>query len=274
MRLDAKSAGFFATGAFLLLLIFGIGWPGAGAWLLVLGLLTLLAAVVIWWIDSATLPRAAVIPANGGYSPRSTPFRGGNGSRRSRLLRLGLPGPDANGRWVLPDSVHVTLVAGSIGVLALVIFTGDAVGGGGASTDPAAVAQQPLDPQAIDFDNPVTVESAPDPTAPRDPTAPAPIVTNFDPIDVQTPSNPQPGLARPIDVVNAPREDPNTSFHEVVSGDTIYDLALALGSSVDAIMQANGLSEFDTLHIGQILVVPLIEEDDDEATAAATTSDP
>ena len=139
---------------------------------------------------------------------------------------------------------------------------------------PPPSRSQPLDPQAIDFDNPVTVESAPDPTAPRDPTAPAPIVTNFDPIDVQTPSNPQPGLARPIDVVNAPREDPNTSFHEVVSGDTIYDLALALGSSVDAIMQANGLSEFDTLHIGQILVVPLIEEDDDEATAAATTSDP
>jgi len=258
VRLDTKSAGFFATGAFLLLLIFGIGWPGSGAWLLALGLLTLLAALVVWWIDSATLPSATVIPAAGGYSPRGTPFLGGNSGRGSRLLYLGLPGPDSHGHWVLPEAVHVTLVAGLIGVLALIIFVADAVGGSGA-TGPLIVAEQPVNSQVIDFDNPVTAES----TVPIDQTV-APSVTSIDPINVQTPSNPQPALARPIEVVNGPREDPNTTFHAVVSGDTIYDLSFALGSSVEAIMDANGLSEFDTLHIGQILVIPLLEQEESD----------
>ena len=269
MRLDVKSASFLATGAFLLLLIFGVAWPGSGVWLLVLGLLTLFVSLIVWWIDSATVSSSSVISASGGYSPGRATFRGGNPSRRSRLLYLGLPGPDDSGHWVLPGSVHITLVAGAIGILALIIFIGDAVGEQGSGTAPPSVAEQPLDSGAIDFDKPVTL----DPTAPLDPAA-EPAASSRDPIDVQGPTNPQPGLARPIEVVNAPRETPNTVLYEVVAGDTIYDIASALGSSVNAIIEANDIGEFDIIHVGQILLIPLLDEEADDTNGSSTDPDP
>ena len=269
MRLDVKSAGFLATGAFLLLLIFGIGWPGSGIWLLVLGLLTLFVSLIVWWIDSATIPSSNAVPSPGGYSPRGASFHSGTSSHRSRLLYLGLPGPDGNGRWVLPDSVHVTLVFGAIGVLALIIFIGDAVGGQGDGVAPPPSVEEPLDPRVIDFDKPVV----PEPAATTDPATEA-ADPSRDPIDVQAPTNPQPGLARPIEVVNAPRETPNTVLYEVVAGDTIYDIANTLGSSVDAIIEANGIDEFDVIHVGQILVVPLLDEEADDAEGSSADPDP
>ena len=269
MRLDVKSAGFLATGAFLLLLLFGIGWPGSGIWLLVLGLLTLFVSLIVWWIDSATIPNSSAVPASGGYSPRGASFHSGTPSRRSRLLYLGLPGPDGNGRWVLPDSVHVTLISGAIGVLALIIFIGDAAGGQGDGTAPLPIVEEPLDPRVIDFDQPVT----PEPAAAADPAAEA-ADPSRDPIDVQAPTNPQPGLARPIEVVNAPRETPNTVLYEVVAGDTIYDIANTLGSSVDAIIEANDIDEFDVIHVGQILVVPLLDEETDDVEGSSAEPDP
>ena len=268
MRLDVKSAGFLATGAFLLLLIFGIGWPGSGVWLLALGLLTLFVSLIVWWIDSATVPNSVVVPASSGYSPRGAPFRGGNPSRRSRLLYLGLPGPDGSGRWVLPDSVHVALVSGAIGVLALIIFIGDAVGGQGNDAAPLPIAEQPSDARVIDFEKPVVPELA----AAVDPAAETADLSR-DPIDIQPPTNPQPGLARPIEVVNAPRETPNTVLYEVVAGDTIYDIAGALGSSVDAIIEANEIGEFDIIHVGQILLIPLLDEEE-VADASGSPTDP
>ena len=174
MRVEPKTAGAIAVGAFFFLLIFGVGWPGPGSWLLIFSLLFIAAAAVAWWLDGAIVQEARLggAVAAGGASP----FRagggavsgarsggGGEGIRRSRdslLLSLGLPGPDAGGRWVLPSNVHVTLVAGAVGLLAMIIFVGGAVTGGGSSPVPAATA--PESSEALDFAQPITpAESTP-----------------------------------------------------------------------------------------------------------------
>ena len=168
MRVEPKTAGAIAAGAFFFLLIFGVGWPGPGSWLLIFALLFIAAAAVAWWLDGAIVQEARLSGAvlAGGASPfrsgaaagaRTRASAGGDRIRRSRdslLLSLGLPGPDAAGRWVLPNNVHIALVAGAVGLLAMIIFVGGALSGGGSSPIPAAMAAQ--NSEALDFSQPIS----------------------------------------------------------------------------------------------------------------------
>ncbi len=288
MRVEPKTAGAIAAGAFFFLLIFGVGWPGPGSWLLIFALLFIAAAAVAWWLDGAIVQEARMggAVAAGGASPfrsgaaasaRSGAAAGGDRIRRSRdslLLSLGLPGPDAAGRWVLPSNVHITLVAGAVGLLAMIIFVGGALSGGGSSPAPTATAAQ--NSAALDFAQPITpAESAPivteAVTAGATTADPSPIV-------VETPNSAdRPGLPRPadpIDAVGTPLQPANTVVHEVVSGDTIYDLAISYGSSIEVIMNANGIGEFDTIRVGDQILVPVLQAprpspEPEEAAAAA-----
>ncbi len=141
MRIAPKTAGAFAVGAFLFLLIFGVAWPGPGAWLLVFGLLFIAVGAAAWWLDGSTVPVQGAVAVGGRGAaalsmgrPGGTPFRGAGRTGDSLLLQLGLPGLDARGQWMLPDRVHVAVPAGITGLLALLIFLGGALGGGSAAT--------------------------------------------------------------------------------------------------------------------------------------------
>ena len=269
MRVEPKTAGAIAAGAFFFLLIFGVGWPGPGSWLLIFALLFIAAAAVAWWLDDAIVQEARIsgaVPAGG-----ASPFRsgaaagaatGGDRIRRSRdslLLSLGLPGPDAAGRWVLPNNVHITLVAGAVGLLAMIIFVGGALGEDGSSPAPTATESQ--NSEALDFSQPISpAESAPITTeavtAGSTSVDPSPIVVET-PSSAGRPELPRP--ADPIDAVGTPLQPANTIVHEVVSGDTIFDLAISYGSSLEAIMNANGIGEFDTIRVGDQLLVPVLQ---------------
>ena len=254
MRLAPKTAGAFAAGAFLFLLIFGVGWPGPGTWLLVFALLSVGAGAAAWWLDGSLVPSPGGVRSLQGRSAVAavgvgSPFAG-RPRRRDRgawLLALGLPTLDGRGRWLLPDQVHVAMVAGTIGLLALVIFLGGAVGGGGASGAPAEVpAVQPS--PILDFAKPVQTTTLPE--------SPARIGVEPTPITIETPSTTRPAPARPIQATSAPREPGKTAVHEVVAGDTIYDLAIAYNTSMEAIVNANGIGEHDTIRVGQRLIIP------------------
>ena len=255
MRIDPKTAAAYAGGAFVFLMIFGLAWPGPGTWLLVFALLFIAAGAAAWWMDDA------LISSSGGgamvTSPGGTPFDGRGaprtarprtGQRDSLLLMLGLPGPDSRGRWILPDRVHVTVIAGAIGLLALIIFISGAIGGGGSASQAATVPAVQPNP-AIDFAQPVT------PTVQASTNANTPITQEPAPIVVQTPAIPRPAPAQPVEITGAPRAA-QTITHEVVDGDTIYDLAITYETSIEAIMNANGIGQFDTIHVGDRLLIP------------------
>ena len=57
--------------------------------------------------------------------------------------------------------------------------------------------------------------------------------------------------------------------YTVVPGDTLYRLAIAFGTTVEAFFEVNDLDS-DALHIGQLLLVPDCESSEPEAPAAAT----
>ena len=256
--MEPKTAGMFSAGAALFLLISGVGWPGPGTWLLVFAMLFVGAAAVAWWLEGAVVAPArggAVAATAGAGAGGGTPFASGRPARASRstghggeslLLALGLPGLDRKGRWVLPGRVHVTLVAGAVGLVAMAIFIAGAVSGSGsASAPPVPVVQSN---PAIDFATPVTpiVEASTN----------APVAVGPAPIVVETPTTLRPAPQRPVDVRAAPAEPARTVNYEVVAGDTLYDLALEYQTSIDAIMIANGIGDTDTLRVGQRLLIP------------------
>ena len=50
----------------------------------------------------------------------------------------------------------------------------------------------------------------------------------------------------------------------MVDGDTLYEIALTYGSTVDAILTLNGLSNADFIHPGEVLLIPQPDPDDVE----------
>ena len=255
--MEPKTAGMFSVGAAIFLLIFGVGWPGPGTWLLVFALLFVGAAAAAWWLDGAVVApaRGGAVAATAAAGMGGTPFRAGRSSRTPRaaghsgeplLLALGLPGLDRKGHWLLPGRVHVTLVAGAVGLVAMAIFIAGAVsGGGGNSATPVPVVQSN---PAIDFATPITpiVEASTN----------APVALAPEPIVVETPTTTRPAPQRPVDVRAEPTEPARTVNYEVVAGDTLYNLAIAYDTSIDAIMTANGIGDTDTLRVGQRLLIP------------------
>ncbi len=296
MRIEPKTAAAYAAGAFLFLLIFGVGWPGPGTWLLVLSLSVIAGGAVAWWLDGAIVqqPAGAIVGGGGAASPFAArhPARGAGRPGDSLLLSLGFPGPDRQGRWVLPDRVHVTAIAGVVGLLALIIFAAGTLGGDSAT--PTTVATAETTAPAIDFaataqttDGTVaaatpntaataapaaaatTATAAQTTVAAVQPPAVAPVQAvqtappaQTAPIVLETPSAPLPAPARPLEAPSTLPTAENSVVHEVVAGDTLYDLAITYGSSIDAIMSANGLSEDEFILVGDRLIIPAVENSD------------
>jgi len=286
VRIDPRTAAAFAAGSFLFLLIFGVGWPGPGTWLLVFSLLLIAAAAAAWWLDGAIVPQQQVGAVMAGAG--ATPF-GGNGRRPARgagrpgdslLLSLGFPGPDGAGRWVLPDRVHLTALAGAVGLLAMIIFVAGVLGGGAGTGETTETGARTA--PAIDFANTngqastdsvnVAPAAAPAPNTVAEDASPVPgagvqqtatdtgqAASQTPPIVVETPSAPEPAPARPLEAPSTLPTEDNAVVHEVVAGDTIYDLAITYGSSIEAILEANGLGENSTIQIGDRLIIPAVE---------------
>ena len=61
-----------------------------------------------------------------------------------------------------------------------------------------------------------------------------------------------------------PSPTPTPVIHFVVSGDTLFGVALDYGVTVDSLLRYNGLDEKDFLSIGQGLIIPLEEEEGTE----------
>ena len=163
---------------------------------------------------------------------------------------------------MLPDRVHLTALAGAVGLLAMIIFVAGALGGGGAES---AVTEGGTQAPAIDFANSngaatvlpaaTTDGATTTPLTPggdgtgiaQPPAAASPTAPQTSPIVVQTPSAPEPAPARALDApATLPTAD-EAVVHEVVSGDTIYDLAITYDSTIEAILLANGLGDNSTI---------------------------
>jgi len=264
VRIEPKTAAVYAAGSFFFLLIFGVGWPGPGTWLLVFSLLLIAAAAVAWWLDGALVPQqraGAVLASAGGSTPfggRSRSSRGAGRKGDSFLLSLGFPGPDTNGRWVLPDRVHLTALAGAVGMLAMIIFVAGALGGG--SGESAATIAETQTAPALDFaDASAPAALAGDGTLISPATPADQLTAQTSPIVVETQSALQPAPARELEAPDTLPTADGTVVHEVVSGDTIYDLAITYGSSIEAVLAANGLGENSTINIGDRLLIPAVE---------------
>lgn len=54
----------------------------------------------------------------------------------------------------------------------------------------------------------------------------------------------------------APPPTPAPRQHTVVSGDTLFNIAQQYGTTIEAIVRANNLSDPNRLEIGQVLILP------------------
>ena len=75
-------------------------------------------------------------------------------------------------------------------------------------------------------------------------------------LKLRTSAPARPAPAKPLQVGDDVAEPARTVIHEVVAGDTLYDLAIAYNTSIEAIMNANGISSTGTIRVGDQLVVP------------------
>jgi LysM repeat protein len=85
--------------------------------------------------------------------------------------------------------------------------------------------------------------------APTDSPGPTPSAT-------LTPTNTPTSLPSPA-LTSTPSAASTPFIHVVQVGDTLYDIAAAYGTTVDAIMEANGLTS-TRLSVGQRLIIPLV----------------
>ncbi|MCB0176387.1 MAG: DUF3048 domain-containing protein [Anaerolineae bacterium] len=101
------------------------------------------------------------------------------------------------------------------------------------------------------------------PTVTRTPTAPPKPTPTATQVKAKTPS-PTP--------TKTTKSSPTPQVYVIEQFDTLFDVALKFDTSVDAIMEANDLTEDDLLQIGQELIIPqpgqaLVEAELDEAEA-------
>ena len=271
MRLEPKPAAALCAAAFALLLIFGAAWPGPGLWLLAAALGCLAAAGATWWLDSSPA-EARPAAQRVAHTPfAATPRRSGGSVGAGVSGMIGVRrAPD--GRWVMPDRVHLAFVVGACGVLALILYIGGALGGGGEAAAPAVALE--ANPQVIDRSRegdpnavlpapaaplvaPTTAGGAAAPAAATSPAAPP--VSQARPIVVADPAPATPVELKPASA-EAAAPPARTVQHTVVEGDTLYEIALNYESTVDAILALNGLTASDIIHPGDILLVPQPDE--------------
>lgn len=115
-------------------------------------------------------------------------------------------------------------------------------------------------------------------------TEPVIVPTTVPPVTVEvTEEAAEPPAEEPVEDNAAPEgeatavpEDDNQTAedgkHIVQAGDTLFRLSLIYGVSVEEIAAANGLSDVDTLEVGQELTIPLPGEVTVEATATPEPS--
>ncbi len=98
-------------------------------------------------------------------------------------------------------------------------------------------------------------------TGTANPAAGAPVTAALAPITVEQPTTSRPAPRAPVVAENVARAQGATTVHKVVSGDTIYDLAITYNTTIEAIMTANAINEFGTLHVGDELIIPAPPEE-------------
>lgn len=282
MRLEPKPAAALSAAAFTLLLIFGAAWPGPGLWLLAAGLIFFVAAGGAWWLDAAPAQRNAAAQrpsqrmahspfAATMHRPGGVAVGGMSGGGAAGAL---LPSRAPDGRWQMPERVHLSLVMAAIGLLALILFIGGALGGGG---DEAVTAVElETNPTVIDRSRDGDPSALPTPAAAggavpaaqdaATSTAPAAGGVTAAPAAQPRPivvADPKP--ATPVEVqareqaaaVAAPAR---TVEHTVAEGDTLYEIALHYNTTVAAIETLNEMTSLTVIHPGDVLIIPLPEE--------------
>jgi len=70
-----------------------------------------------------------------------------------------------------------------------------------------------------------------------------------------------PNLIQAGDIILVPKEATLASVGNQITdvvqqGDTLFSISQRFGVTVDAIMQANGLTDRDTVRVGQLLIIP------------------
>ena len=268
MRLNIKPAAAVAGGAFLLLLILDLVWPGHGAWLLVFGLLVAAAAGAMWWRDRAQMlagDRPTEPPPLSSVSAYG--ISGAGLQMHSRRVQGGVP---------------LAFVLAPISALSILLFVGGAIGSG----EPEVVAQvAPLEGEVSAIDRSRDGESStlqvnPPATAQSAQTSPTTTAASTPPTPSTTESTQSQQASsapvRPI-VVSAPKtaaaleeeeaetaalEAIRTIEHTVEEGDSLYEIALEYDVTVEAIMDLNGLDANTYIHPGDVLRIPLSDEDE------------
>ena len=276
MRLEPKPAAALCAATFTLLLIFGAAWPGPGLWLLATALACLAGAAGAWWLDTAPAQRRSAPAQRVAHTPfAAMPRSASAGGGRSASSMLPQRGPD--GRWAMPEQVHAAFVLAGCGLLALILFIGGAIGGGGAE----AVAELELDANPTVIDRSREGDPSALPTAAALPAAPAaepaatpagtaataqsaatatPPVSQPRPIVVADPKPATPVELKPRESEAAAAPAARTVQHTVVEGDSLYAIALEYDTTVDAITTLNGITSDTILHLGDTLLIPQPDE--------------
>ena len=267
MRMELKPAAAASAAVFALLLLFAAVWPGHGLWLLFVALMLIGAAAAIWWFDPAqtATPSGRVVAA-------TTPF-GDPGAMVSPAAAASIGG------------IQTSVVVGGAGFLALILFIGGAIGGGESQVQPTVALQTDVEVIDRSRDGDPTDDDAqpstpsPDPAATATtPTTTAAIVAasgadDSDSADAVRPivvASPRP--ATPVELQEADAGDelaaPSAAQsieHTVVEGDTLYDIAISYGTTVEAIMNLNELDARSVIHPGDVLLVPEAEEESEKS---------
>ncbi|MFZ1400617.1 MAG: LysM peptidoglycan-binding domain-containing protein [Candidatus Promineifilaceae bacterium] len=112
--------------------------------------------------------------------------------------------------------------------------------GGDPTTEPilpATLVVPTTDPAAVPTTDPAAATAVPEATA-------------------------EPGTEAPTDPASEATAEPDTSAprgevtHTIVAGDTLTGLSLLYNIPVDVIVQANNLTNVDSLDVGQVLIIP------------------
>ena len=295
MRLEPKPAAALSAASFTLLLIFGAAWPGPGLWLLAAGLIFFAAAAGAWWLDAAPAQRSAAAQrpsqrmahspfAATMHRPGGVAVGGMSGGGAAGAL---LPSRAPDGRWQMPEQVHLSLVMAAIGLLALILFIGGALGGGGdeavtaveLETNPTVIDRsRDGDPSALPTPAAVggavpaaqdAATSAAEPagggvtaaTAPSAAAAPsAAPAAQPRPIVVADPKPATPVEVQAREQAAAVAAPARTVEHVVADGDTLYEIALHYDTTVAAIETLNEITSLTVIHPGDVLIIPLPEE--------------
>lgn len=99
--------------------------------------------------------------------------------------------------------------------------------------------------------------ASPAPTAPpiEIPPSPTPIILPPTPAPVIPTATSVPPTRTPVPPTPVPSIPPPKSMHIVRPGDTLFSLARRYGTTIEAIMQANRLANYN-IRVGQLLVIP------------------